>query len=162
MKYSIVVIVLSLWGSICCAQNRLPMQQKVTSSNGDVVQMGEIIKGDLPLIITFWATWCRPCQNELEALKDMQEEWQGKVRIIAISMDDSRASAKVKALVSGKKWPFEIYQDINQEFFQTLNFSSIPFAVVVSSSGAILYQHTGYSPGGEVALIDAALKSKGK
>jgi len=158
MKHVLAIIVLCLIGSVACAQGKLPVHLKVTTPEGTTVQMGDIIKGDLPVVITFWATWCKPCLSELESLKDIQNEWQGKVRIIAIAMDDSKTSAKVKALVSGKKWPFEIYQDINQEFFQAMNFTSIPFAVVVNSEGAITYQHSGYSPGSESALIDAALK----
>jgi Thiol-disulfide isomerase and thioredoxins len=162
MKYVLAFVALCLVCSAANAQSKLPIHLKVTTPDGATAQLGDIIKGDLPVVITFWATWCKPCLNELESLKDIQDEWQGKVRIIAIAMDDSKTSAKVKALVSGKRLPFEIYQDINQEFFQAMNFSSIPFAVVVNSEGTITYQHSGFSPGSETALIDAALKMQKK
>ena len=90
-------------------------QKKITFK--DAVQQG-------PVIISFWATWCKPCQSELEALKDLEDSWKNKVRIIAVSIDDARAMAKVKSLVKGKKWPFEVLLDPNKELYKAFKYFS--------------------------------------
>jgi thiol-disulfide isomerase/thioredoxin len=145
---------------VATSQTQLPKQLKVTDIMGNSLTLAEVVKGDLPIIMTFWATWCKPCQEELEALKEATDEWHGKVRIIAISVDDSRAYAKVKALVNGKKWPFEVFMDTNQEFLQAMNINGIPFSLVAEPNGKIIYTHQGYSPGAEIELLEKALQLK--
>src|SRR6185369_16238465 len=50
-----------------------------------------------PMIISFWATWCKPCKKELDAIAENYAEWQKQtgVKLIAISIDDARSSSKV-------------------------------------------------------------------
>ena len=49
-------------------------------------------------IYSFWATWCVPCINELNNYAELYEDWQDEtgVKIIAVSIDDSRNMSKVK------------------------------------------------------------------
>ena len=120
----------------------------------DAVQQG-------PVIISFWATWCKPCQSELEALKDLEDSWKNKVRIIAVSIDDARAMAKVKSLVKGKKWPFEVLLDPNKELYKAFNISAIPYVLVINDK-KVVWTHSGYMPGNEVLVVDKALETIGK
>ena len=114
-----------------------------------------------PVIVSFWATWCKPCQSELEALKDLEDSWKNKVRIIAVSIDDARAMAKVKSLVKGKKWPFEVLLDPNKELYKAFNISAIPHVLVINDK-KVVWTHSGYMPGNEVLVVDKALETIGK
>lgn len=129
----------------------------VENLKGENVNFAEIIKSDAPVIVTFWATWCKPCLMEMEALKELKDEWNGKVRVVAISIDDSRSKNKVASLVKGKDFPFEIYLDSNQALYKSMNLTSVPFAFVFVN-GKQVYKHNGYSPGDEDYLIEEALK----
>ena len=111
-----------------------------------------------PVIVSFWATWCKPCQSELEALKDLEDSWKNKVRIIAVSIDDARAMAKVKSLVKGKKWPFEVLLDPNKELYKAFNISAIPHVLVINDK-KVVWTHSGYMPGNEVLVVDKALET---
>ena len=109
------------------------------------------------VVVAFWATWCKPCQSELEALQDLEKEWQGKFRMVAVSVDDSRAAAKVKSLVKGRRWSFEVWQDANMELYKAFNLASIPFICIVHK-GAVVWKHSGYMPGDENVVLEQALK----
>lgn len=106
-------------------------------------------------IISFWATWCVPCLNELDTINEVYEEWQDELNIelIAISTDDSRSQKRVKALVDGKGWSYKVLLDKNQELKRALNIHTIPELIIVKG-GKIIYRHSGYSPGFEDELYE--------
>src|SRR5690242_19601287 len=70
------------------------------------------------MIISFWATWCSPCKLELNTVAEVYEDWQKEtgVKLIAISIDDSKTSPKVAPYVNGKGWEYEEYLDENSDF----------------------------------------------
>lgn len=107
-------------------------------------------------IISMWATWCAPCKKELDAIAEVYEEWQIKynVELIAITIDTQRQLAKVKPMVESKGWKYTILSDANNTLRNTMGVNSIPQTFLVSPSGEIIYEHTGYSPGDEFELED--------
>ena len=117
--------------------------------------MGDVLKDDV-VIVSFWATWCKPCQNELDALAEIEDIWADKLRVVAISIDDARSASKVRSTVKAKMWPYEVYTDENSTLAKSLNISTIPFVMIVSG-GKTVYSHTGYTPGSERLLVEDAL-----
>jgi len=47
-----------------------------------------------PLLIAFWSSWCGPCQGELETLAKLEPTYSGKLRVIAIAIQDSRLNVE--------------------------------------------------------------------
>lgn len=118
-----------------------------------------------PIIISFWATWCKPCIQELNAIADVYEDWKEEtgVKLVAISTDDVRNVAKVPAFVSGRGWEFEVYCDPNGDFKRALSVNSIPHTFLVDGNGNIVWQHNSYNPGDEDELFHLIQKlSKGQ
>lgn len=134
----------------------IPNDLKLKSLDNKTVCLGDVIGKEVTIVV-FWATWCKPCQNELEALMDLQEEWKNKVNILAVSVDDARSVAKVKSLVKGKKWPYQVLLDSNKEFYRALNLTSIPFVMIVVD-GKTIWSHIGYMPGDEELTVKKALE----
>ena len=64
-----------------------------------------------PIVISFWATWCKPCVKELNTIAEEYEDWveETGVKIIAVSIDDSSMS-KVKPKVNAEMWEYEIFK----------------------------------------------------
>lgn len=130
---------------------------QVENLKGEKTLFSEILKGEQPVIVSFWATWCKPCMMEMEALKDLQDDWQGRVRIVSISIDDSRSKSKVSSLIKGRGLPFEIYLDTNKSLYNNLNALGVPYTFIYHK-GKQVYSHSGYTPGDEEHLIEEALK----
>lgn len=149
--------VMMLFFSACCTYAQSIPQNVVLKTLDDTeVTIKDVLKDDV-VILSFWATWCKPCHNELEALKDLQDEWEGNVRIVAVSIDDSRAVSKVKSMVKGKRWPYEILLDENKDLYKALNLSVVPYVMIVDA-GKVVWSHSGYVPGNEAVVVDKALE----
>lgn len=125
------------------------------STEGKSVSIQELSNSDNIKVFSFWATWCVPCINELDAISEVYDDWQDKtnVELIAISTDDSRTKKRVIPMVNGKGWEYQILIDDNQELKRALNITVLPYVIVVKN-GKIIYQHSGYTPGGEDDLYE--------
>ena len=135
------------------AQDRLP-DVTLTDINGQKVNLASFgEKGEIT-VINFWATWCTPCKKELNNIADLYADWQEDygVRIVAVSIDDSRNKAKVKTYVNGQSWEYDVLLDVNGVLKQKLNFQTIPFTVIVDREGNIVSRHAGYVDGDEYLL----------
>jgi len=164
MKRIIFTCMLVWLGCLCVAQNaKIPTNVTLKAMDGSTVSSSVLGNGDKPYIISFWATWCHPCNRELNTIKEVYEEWQEEtgVKIIAISIDDARSASKVKPHVDGHDWPYEVYIDNNQDFKRTLNVVNVPHTFIVNPQGEIVWQHTGYAPGDEEELLEEVKKHLG-
>ena len=123
--------------------------------NGKSVKIQDEISKDKITILSFWASWCVPCINELDAISEVYEDWQEdfNMELIAISTDDARTQKRIRPMVNGKGWPYKILLDKNQELKRALNISTLPQIIILKDS-KIIYIHSGYSPGVEDEFYD--------
>ncbi len=107
-----------------------------------------------PFVINFWATWCKPCIMELNAISEVYEDWQKEtgVKIFAISVDDSRSSKKVAPFVKSRNWKYDSYLDENSDFKRAMNVNNPPHTFLYNGKGELVWQHNGYAPGDEEEL----------
>ena len=158
-KFCLSVILSFLTYHTLSAQNSLP-DTKIKSLQGNEVMFNSFGNTrDTAVIISFWATWCIPCIQELNTIHDQYEDRQKETpfRFIAISIDDARTMQKVKPFVAGKGWPYEIYLDVNSDLKRALNIIDVPHILVIKN-GKIVYQHNGYVNGNEEELFEILKK----
>ena len=150
-----VIIVFSLQIN---AQENVP-NIDLRTIGGKSLKSIDILNNEGFSIISFWATWCIPCINELDAINDLYDSWNEKynIKVVAVSTDDARSKKRVRPMVSGKNWAFDVYVDTNQEFKRSLNVSGIPHTIVVYGS-KIIHRRIGYTPGEEKDLLNIISK----
>ena len=126
---------------------------------GQSVTTEQIAENHELMIISLWATWCVPCKNELDAIAEVYQDWisETEVAYYAVSIDDSRTSSRIKPMVNGKDWEFEILLDQNSDLKRAFGVSTVPFTAIIKN-GEIVYNHMGYSPGYEDELYEQLLK----
>ena len=129
--------------------------------NGKTVNTANIIKNNgKPVIISFWATWCKPCLRELKAIHEVYADWQDEtgVKMIIVSIDQAQDANKVKPLVDGNGWEYEVLLDPNSDFKRAMNVQNVPHVFVLDGKGKIVYNHAGYVDGGEEDIYEALKK----
>ena len=159
MKKIVYLLVFSL-NFMLFGQRQLPNTSLKTLS-GQKTTLSEIAEKNELIIVSLWATWCVPCKNELDSVADVYDDWVSEtgVKYFAVSIDDSRTAKRVKPMINGKGWEFEILLDENSDLKRAFGVSTVPYTVIIKS-GEIVYKHTGYTSGFEDELYDRIVALK--
>ncbi|MCX6250084.1 MAG: TlpA disulfide reductase family protein [Bacteroidetes bacterium] len=133
---------------------------EIKDVKGNPFNTSKITNDGKPIIISFWATWCKPCIKELTAIAEVYEDWQTEtgVKLYAVSTDDSRSSTQVEPLVNGKNWEYTVLLDPNGDFKRAMNVGPIPHTFLINGKGEIVWQHTSFAEGAELDLITLVKK----
>ena len=147
IRFSVFVLLLF---TVQIAFAQLP-QVTLKTMDGKVVRVDTLSNGGKPFVIDFFATWCKPCNRELDAISEVYADWQEEtgVEMYIVSVDQAQDSHKVKPLVDGNGWEYHVLLDPNGTFKRAMNVQSIPHMFVLDSKGKIVYTHVGYSAGDE-------------
>jgi cytochrome c biogenesis protein CcmG/thiol:disulfide interchange protein DsbE len=136
----------------------------IKTNSGEKINTSVFDNNGKPIIIDFWATWCKPCIEELNAIHDVYPDWEKEtgVKVIIISVDDARTMQRVGPTVSAKNWPYDSYVDPNGDFKREMNVNMPPQTFVLNANKEIVWQHVGFAPGDEDELYEAVKKAAGK
>ncbi|MBC8266592.1 MAG: TlpA family protein disulfide reductase [Flavobacteriales bacterium] len=137
-------------------ENRTLPGVEVKTLEGGSFNISELENDGKPIVISFWATWCKPCKKELNTIAEIYEDWQEEtgVKLVAISIDDSRSMIRVAPYVNSSDWDYEVYLDPNKDLCRVLGVSTVPHTFLLNEKKEIVWQHRGYIDGDEDELYD--------
>lgn len=157
MKSKIIAVFLVLISFTFAQENSENIQIEtqnfaLENINGDIVELSELI-GDGPIILSFWATWCKPCKEELKEYNKLFNEYEDYgLNVLAISIDNEKSISKVKPFVKTNNYNFPVLLDPNSEVARMYYAQMVPYSLIIDKSGKVVYTHLGYKKGDEIKV----------
>ncbi|MCK5347011.1 MAG: TlpA family protein disulfide reductase [Candidatus Heimdallarchaeota archaeon] len=164
MRKIITLILILIFSVVLTAQEKTDQDIKKAQNffledlDGDFVELDEIT-GEGPILLSFWATWCKPCIEEMKELNRIYEEYKSEgFNLVAISIDSEKSVSRVKPFIKSKNYDFTVLFDTNSEVARIYYAQAVPYTVLLDENGSIVYSHMGYKKGDEI-VIENLIKS---
>lgn len=147
------LIFLSLCAATTATAQEASADWTLETITGESVNFHETLAQG-PVVLNFWATWCKPCLKEMPHLDRMAGEYEGRVTFLAVNADNSKAVAKVAPFVRAKGFDnLVVPLDTGAEVQQLLQVGGLlPFLILYDGEGREVYRHIGYKDGDEEEL----------
>lgn len=128
-----------------------PGKIKLADLNGQPVDL-TLYKGKT-VFINFWATWCKPCLQEMPSIQRMMEQVQGEDIVFLFASDETKE--QIEEFKNRNSFPFHY---VRTENFEELNVMALPTTFIFDHSGKLVYNEIGFHQWDEQANIDLIKK----
>ena len=112
------------------------------SMDGDSVslsaQLGRVV------LLNVWATWCRPCREELPVLQGLHEAHAGDgLVLIGVSVDAAGDERKIREFLREFGITYDIWRDPGERVASTFFTIGVPATYLIGRDGTLLWKHLG-------------------
>ena len=98
-----------------------------------------------PILINFWASWCRPCRTEMPYIQQVYEEWSNK-GLVVLAINIGETPSETKEFMQDYELSFPVLLDIKRLVAQEYNVWSIPTTFFIDKNGIIQAKIIGAFP----------------
>jgi thiol-disulfide isomerase/thioredoxin len=125
--------------------------------DGTPVALASVL-GKGPIVLDFWATWCKPCLAALPELNALYAEFAPRgLQVVGINEGGQRNAAKVKPFVKTHAFAFPVLLDLNRETQSRLNVAVLPTTLLLDAQGKVVHTIFGFRQG-EIAALRAQIE----
>mgnify|MGYP000748950466 CR=1 FL=1 len=96
-----------------------------------------------PVLLSFWASWCPPCREEMPMLSQLAKEYEGRLTIIAASLDEQKGD--VRQFFKKGDPGFDVYMG-SPALADKFQVTGIPHTVIFDKDGAVAMSQAGLFP----------------
>lgn len=155
LVFVFVAGLLALAGPSLGAESKAP-DFSLPNLIGKDVKLSELLSRG-PVVLDFWATWCKPCIKGFPALQQIHDKYRAQgLTVLAISVDSPKSRSRVAPFIKSQNYTFEVLLDIEGKVAQKYSAIAVPRTVLISQKGEVVYTTTGYKPTNE-ELLDKAV-----
>ena len=130
----------------------------VKSVTGETLDLDQLrLQG--PVLIDFWATWCKPCIAALPEVDSLRRRFGPRgLTVIGVSVDGPRNFPKVRPFAHRLGLGFAIVLDEDGSLQQRFQVRAVPTSILISAEGRMVRVTQGWRPG-ETAVLAGAIEA---
>lgn len=125
--------------------SHLTFAQSTELEQVDADQLATLIqthKGEKPILLNVWATWCAPCIEELPYLLELQKKYADQFELVLVSADFKEAVPEAKEFLEEQGVRFTTYLKTGKDdaFISRLSTTwtgALPFTIIFSKQGDV-------------------------
>ena len=142
MKRIILISLLLLMAAVAWA-DAMP-DFRLPDENGKNVTLSTLL-GKGPILIDFWADYCKPCKEAMPLLNDLALKYDS-LTVVLISIDKPKDQQRAKNYIKQNKFKFVTLFDADQTLAKKLNVTVPPQTFILNKDGDIVHTHKGFTP----------------
>ncbi|MEY4930365.1 MAG: hypothetical protein RI909_1089 [Bacteroidota bacterium] len=120
---------------------------ELTNLNGEKISLAD--RQGKTIFINFWATWCRPCIQEMPSIAALQKQLEGKNIEFFFASDEE--VEKIQKFMESRKMSLNFVRIENPE---SLGIEALPTTFIFDRNGNLVFSETGYKKWDEPATIN--------
>jgi thiol-disulfide isomerase/thioredoxin len=121
---------------------------QLTGRGGKTIDLAQF-KGQV-VMINFWATWCKPCRDEMPLLEDIYKKYKPMgFTMLGVNVEPDSKDAEVWLGKLSKPVTFPIAYDVDSKVSKLYKVETMPSTVIVDRKGNVRVLHRGYKTGDE-------------
>ena len=130
---------------------------KARDLSGRVIDVAQLRRQG-PVLLDFWATWCKPCLEAIPELQDLHTRFGPRgLTVIGISVDGPRNQARIRPFVNRLGITYPIVLDDDERLRHLYQVVAMPTALLIDADGNVESVRVGYRPGEGEALEKSIL-----
>ena len=150
----VIFILLSFFAFVTFAKAQMYYEFTLPDLDGNDVSMQKFLDKSDVVMLSFWATWCTPCKEEMRKMSDLYEKYKSQgFEYVAISVDNQKSVSKVKAFITAQGYSFPVLLDTDKRVFEGYSGrDEMPYSVLINKNKEVIAVHVGFKTGDEVTI----------
>ena len=113
--------------------------QPLSTLGGGSITVSEVLR-DKPVYLKFWASWCKPCLQQMPHLQHTQETWGDKIKVIAVNIDLNETDEDIRAVQQKYGLTMPIVKDTEGQLANNTGFVGTPYHVLLNKQGKVVHK----------------------
>jgi thiol-disulfide isomerase/thioredoxin len=107
--------------------------------DGQKVRLDQVA-ADRPLLLYFWATWCKPCRKAQPKVAALAKKYKDRVKVVGINVGGLDSPKDVKKYISRQRIAYTMLIDREDAAVKAFSVSAIPVIILLDETGKILFR----------------------
>jgi peroxiredoxin len=127
---------------------------RTVSAGGDSVSLAAL-RGK-PVLLNVWATWCRPCRDEIPELQQLHERYRERgLQLVGVSVDATGSEDAIRDFAGRYGMTYPIWRDPAENVSATFLVVGVPATFLIDADGVLRWKKTGPIAGADTSLVAA-------